>query len=106
MDLLKRFGITDIVEKKAVHANGGRDAVEKVAQGAAEIGITLISEIIPVKGAKLAGPLPEELQLWTVYAAAIPASSTEPAVARAFIATLTSPAMAGRWTAAGFEAPK
>ena len=106
MDILKQFGITELVEKKAQHATGGRDAVEKVARGEAEIGITLISEIVPVKGARLAAPLPEPVQLWTVYAAAIPASSTDPAAARAFIAALTSPAMAGRWKAAGFDPPK
>jgi molybdate transport system substrate-binding protein len=105
-NLLTRFGITDVIEKKALHANGGRDAVEKVARGEAEIGITLISEVGPVKGAKLAAPLPEALQLWTVYASAIPASSTDPAAARAFVAALTAPAMVERWKAAGFAPPK
>jgi molybdate transport system substrate-binding protein len=106
MKLAERFGITDLVVKKGVTATGGDDASEKVAHGAAEIGVTLISEILPIKGAKLAGPLPGDTQLWTVYASAIPASSKEPAHARAFISTLTSPAMAARWTAGGFEPPK
>jgi molybdate transport system substrate-binding protein len=106
MNLLKQWGIAELVEKKARHATGGRDTVEKVARGEAEIGITLISEIVTAKGARLAAPLPEPVQLWTVYAAAIPASSTEPAAARAFIAALTGPAMAGRWEAAGFDPPK
>jgi len=43
---------------------------------------------------------------WTVYTSAIPASSTQPAAARAFVKALTSPAMAARWTAGGFEPPK
>jgi len=106
MDLLKRFGIVELVEKKAVYANGGREVAQKVADGQAEIGITLISEILPVKGAKLTAPLPEPLQLYTVYAAAIPAASKEPNAARAFIAHLTSAALAPRWKAAGFEPPK
>ena len=80
LGLLDRFGITDVVAKKAVLANGGREAVEKVASGEAEIAVTLISEIVPVNGARLAGPVPQALQLYTVYAAAIPASSTDPAV--------------------------
>jgi len=41
-----------------------------------------------------------------VYATAIPKASADPAAARAFIDALISPTMAGRWTAAGFEAPK
>jgi molybdate transport system substrate-binding protein len=104
--LLKQFGIYDDIAKKAIHAKGGIDISEKVARGEAEIGITLISEIVPVKGARMAGPLPESLQLWTVYAAAIPLSSTQPAAARAFVKALTSPAMATRWTAGGFQPPQ
>jgi molybdate transport system substrate-binding protein len=106
MKLAERFGITDIVVKKGVTATGGDDASEKVAHGTAEIGVTLISEIVPIKGAKLAAPLPGDTQLWTVYASAIPASSKEPAHARAFIDALTSSALAPRWIAGGFEPPK
>jgi molybdate transport system substrate-binding protein len=103
MGVLERFGLVNVVTKKAVLSNGGRDATEKVARGEAEIAVTLISEIVPVKGARLAAPVPPSLQLYTVYAAAIPASSTDPAAARAFIAALTGPAMADHWKAAGFE---
>jgi ABC-type molybdate transport system substrate-binding protein len=42
----------------------------------------------------------------SAYAAAIPQSSTDAAAARAFIAALTSAAMAERWRANGFEPPK
>jgi molybdate transport system substrate-binding protein len=104
--LMKTLGIYDAVTKKGIHAKGGIDISEKVARGEAEIGITLISEIVPVKGARMVGPLPESLQLWTVYTSAIPASSTQPAAARAFVNALTSPGMAARWTAGGFEPPK
>ena len=72
MKLAERFGITDIVVKKGVLATGGDDAADKVAHGQAEIAVTLISEILPIKGAKLVGPLPGDTQLWTVYASAIP----------------------------------
>jgi molybdate transport system substrate-binding protein len=106
LGVLDRFGITDAVTKKAVLTNGGHAAVEKVARGEAEIAVTLISEIVAVKGARLAAPVPQALQLYTVYAAAIPASSTDPAAARAFIAALAGPAMAERWKVAGFEPPR
>ena len=106
MNLAKRFDITDIVTKKGVLAKGGDDAAEKVAYGQAEIAVTIISEIVPVHGAKLGALLPGDTQLWTVYTSAIPASSKEPAHARAFINALTSSAMAQRWTTGGFEPPK
>jgi molybdate transport system substrate-binding protein len=102
----KQLGITDVVTKKAVMQIGGKEVAEAVAAGQAEIGLTFISEIVPIKGAKLAGPFPPALQGYIGYATAIPKASTEPAAARAFIDALISPAMAKRWTAAGFEAPK
>jgi molybdate transport system substrate-binding protein len=105
MGVLERFGIGEIVARKAVLSKGGRDAVERVARGEAEMAVTLISEIVPVTGARLAAAVPQSLQQYTVYAAAIPASSTDPAAARAFIAALTRPAMAERWRLAGFEPP-
>ena len=104
MKIADRLGITDVVTKKGVLASGGDDAAEKVAHGQAEIAVIIISEI--AKGTKLAALLPGDTQLWTVYASAIPASSKEPAHARAFINALTSPAMAQRWITGGFEPPK
>jgi molybdate transport system substrate-binding protein len=102
MKIADGFGIKDLVTQKGVPATGGNDAVAKVADGKADIAIVLISEI-HAKSAKLVGPLPEAIQLWTVYAAAIPLSSTDPVSARAFIAALTGPAMRDRWTKAGWQ---
>lgn len=106
LGVLARFGITDAVTGKAVLTKGGHEAVDKVAHGEAEIAVSLMSEIVTMKGARLAGPVPAALQQYTVYAAAIPASSTAPAAARAFIAALVSAEMAERWRAAGFEPPR
>jgi molybdate transport system substrate-binding protein len=83
----ERFGIGEAIKKKAVLTRGGREAAIEVAEGRAELAIVLISEGV-------------------AYATAIPASSTDPAAARAFIAALTSPGMAERWRANGFEPPK
>lgn len=102
--LAERLGIADAVKQKSVLTKGGRETAEAVAQGEAELGVLFISEIIP--GAKLGGLLPEPLVIYSGYATAIPASSTDPASARAFVAALAGPEMAGRWRAAGFEPPK
>lgn len=104
--LAERFGIGDAIKAKATLTRGGREAAIAVAEGRAELAIVFISEAVAVKGVKLAGPLPAELQDYSAYAAAIPSSSTDPAAARAFIAALTSTAMAERWRANGFEPPK
>jgi molybdate transport system substrate-binding protein len=102
LKIADQFGIKDEVLRKGVLATGGNDAAAKVADGRAEIAIAPISDI-HAKDARLAGPLPEAVQLWTVYSAAIPASSAEPAEARAFIAALTAPAMRERWLKAGWQ---
>ncbi len=62
LGVLERFGITDVVTRKAVLTKGGHEAVEKVAHGEAEIAVTLISEIVPAKGASLAAAVPASLQ--------------------------------------------
>jgi molybdate transport system substrate-binding protein len=104
--LADRFGIGDAIRKKAILTRGGREAAIEVAQGRADMAIVFISEAMAVKGIKLAGPLPPPVQDYSAYAAAIPASSTDVAAAHAFIAALTSPAMAQRWRANGFEPPR
>ena len=104
--VLEKLGIADVVKKKAVLTAGGKEAAEAVANGEAEIGITFISEILNIKGSKLVAPLPADIQDYTLYTTAIPKASTDPDGARAFVAHLTSPPMAVRWKAAGFEPPK
>jgi molybdate transport system substrate-binding protein len=106
VDVLHRLGLADAIAHKTLLTNGGRAAVEKVARGEAELAVTLISEIVAVKGVQLVAAVPEQLQLYSIYAAGIPASSSNPLAARAFIAALTAPSMAKRWKAAGFEPPK
>jgi molybdate transport system substrate-binding protein len=102
----ERFGIGDALKKKALLTKGGREAAIEVAEGRAEMAIVFISEAMALKGVKLAGMLPPPLAEYSAYAAAIPASSTDAAAARTFIAALTSAAMAERWRANGFEPPK
>ena len=65
----------------------GGEVAERVAEGKADIGMTLIAEIVPIKGARVLGPLPAPLGNDTTYAAAIMASSG----ARAAAARRSSP---------------
>ena len=68
--LLERLGIAADVNAKAKLIHGGAVA-DHIAKGEAEIGIHQISEILPVKGVVLVGPLPAEIQNFTVYSAGI-----------------------------------
>ena len=103
--LAERLGIADAIKAKSVLTKGGHEAAVAVAEGRAEMAVIFISEAVVVKGVTVAGPLPVTLQKYSGYAAAIPASSTDPAAARAFVAAITSPRMAERWRRNGFEPP-
>jgi molybdate transport system substrate-binding protein len=101
--MLEKLGLADAVNKKALLTNRGAATAQAVADGRAEIGTTFISEILPVKGTKVVGPLPGELHTANTYTAAIPAGSAAREGAAAFLRALTDPATRERWVAAGLE---
>ena len=100
--LLDKLGVAADVKPKAKLIPGGAVA-EHVAKGEAELGIHQISEILPVKGVTLVGPLPAEIQNYTVYAAGICAHAKEADAANALLKTLTSPAAAEVLKSKGME---
>ena len=101
--LLQELGIAEEISKKAVLGKGGHDVAVLIAEGKAELGTTFISEVLPVRGAKVVGPLPGHLHIANTYTAAIHASATARTGAEALLRKLTDPATRGRYTAAGLE---
>lgn len=87
--LFQRLGIADAIKPKAVLVPGGLVA-EHVVNGEAEIGVHQISEILAVKGAALVGPIPGEIQNYTVYAGGIGAAAKQPEAARKLLSVFTS----------------
>src|SRR4051794_17809752 len=83
----------------------GGYVAELIANGEAELGLHQISEILPVKGVKLVGPLPAEVQNYTSYAAAVTTSAKQPDAAQALIKLLTGPAADSVLKARGMERP-
>jgi len=101
-EVLSRLGILDEINRKTVLGQGGY-IVEPVGRGEVELGIHQISEILPVKGVKLVGPLPPELQKYTTYVAAPVAESR---LVLDFIDYLTGPEARARLAQAGYTAPQ
>ena len=101
-EVLRRLGIADEVNAKATLAQGGY-IVEPVGRGEIELGIHQISEILPVRGVKLVGPLPRELQKYTTYVAA-PVKQSR--LVLDFIDHLTGAEARKRLAAAGYSAPE
>jgi molybdate transport system substrate-binding protein len=100
--VLERLGIADQMKPKSILVSGAL-APELVAKGEAELGVGQGSEIVPVAGVELVGPLPGELASTTVFSAAIGADSKAPAAAKALIVFLTGPQAAPTLKAKGFE---
>ena len=101
--LLDKLGIADQVKPKAKLKQGGYVA-DLIVKGEAELGIHQISEIVPVKEVTLVGPLPAEIQNYTVYAAGLGASAKDSEAAKALIKALTGPAAADVLKSKGMEA--
>ena len=105
MKFAETFGIKDEVVRKGVPATGGNDAVDQGRRGQSRHRRGA-DQRSPRQGRQAVGSLPEAIQLWTVYSAAIPINSAEPAAARAFVAALTAPQMREHWIKAGWQPVK
>src|SRR5262245_14736074 len=102
-NVLKRLGIDEEMKAKSKLHDGTSFNAEFVAKGEIEFAIQQISEILPVQGVELAGPLPGDLQLTTVYAVGIGTAAKDQAAAKAFIKFLTLPTTAAVLKAKGME---
>jgi molybdate transport system substrate-binding protein len=85
-----------------VLGKGGHDVATSIAEGRAELGTTFISEVLPVKGAKVVGPLPGVHNANT-YTGAIHARAASRDGAKALLRTLVGSTTRPRWIAAGLE---
>lgn len=101
MALVDRLGIGPAVRAKAAPGTGY--VCEKVARGEVALCVHQISEILPVHGVVLVGPLPPALQQVTAYVAAPTPRGADAPLAQAFIELLTRPAMRERFAAAGLD---
>ncbi|HLX25294.1 MAG TPA: substrate-binding domain-containing protein, partial [Usitatibacter sp.] len=81
----------------------GMPAGDIVASGECEIGFQQISELMPVKGIDYIGPLPEELQLVTIFSAAIGAKAKNAQAASALVRYFTSSGIAATLAKHGLD---
>jgi molybdate transport system substrate-binding protein len=100
--LFQRLGLYDTLGDR-IRQVEGEPVGAVVARGEAEIGFQQVSELLPVPGIDYVGPLPPEIQQFTVFAAGIAAHTREPDGARALVAFLTAPAAAPIIRQSGME---
>ena len=101
-ELFQRLGIAAQMAPKSRKVDG-EPVGAVVARGEAELGFQQISELRPVPGVEVVGPLPAEVQRVTVFSAATGARSANPTGGRALIAFLSSPAAAAAIAKSGME---
>lgn len=85
-----QLGIADAIKPKLKLMDQGF-AVEPVGRGEADVGLHQITEILPVKGVKLVGPLPPELQKVTIYIGAVGAQAANVEAAKGLLDYLRTP---------------
>jgi molybdate transport system substrate-binding protein len=88
-ELFKRLGIEQQMTPKSRQIPA-EPVGEVVARGEAEIGFQQLSELQPVSGITIVGPIPNELQKVTVFSAGIVASGQNKEAGRALIRYLSS----------------
>jgi molybdate transport system substrate-binding protein len=89
-ELFPRLGIAEALAAKSIRVDRGRVGTV-VARGEAEIGFQQMSELLPIRGIDVVGPLPVELQRLTLYFAGVTTSARHAQAARALIAYFVSP---------------
>ena len=100
---LQKLAIADAMKPKIKIAQGGRGAMELLAKGEVDIGLTFISEIITEPGVEVVGPLPRDISTPTALVGFVSANSKEPEAAKALLRYLSSPEAAAVYKERGMQ---
>ena len=98
-----RLGITNEVQPKIMLQSVPGRPQTAVANGQAEMVMTLISEILPVKEVELVGPVPKELQSYVSFRGGVSADTKNAEASRAVVKFFTSSKAAAAYRARGLE---
>jgi molybdate transport system substrate-binding protein len=101
--MFARLGIADAVKPKVTLVYAFTGGVAQIANGDAEIGLFNISEILPVKGVTLVGPLVPELQSYITFSAALHVRTVSPEPGLSFLRWLSAQDARDAWRMGGFE---
>jgi molybdate transport system substrate-binding protein len=89
--LFERWGIADAIAPRIVQASPGISVGTLVARGDVELGFQQLSELMHVPGVDVIGPLPPEIQVTTIFSAAVCTVSRCAAAAEALLSFFASP---------------
>ena len=101
--MYEKLGITAAVEPRVSLEVGSAAAAARVAAGQSDMILTLISEIKPVEGIELVGPLPREFQNYVSFAGAVSPKSKNSASGQKLLKFIAGQTKA--FEAVGMERP-
>ena len=108
--MLKKIGVFDEVQAKIVKVDDGEAVAARIKQGhGKEFGFGGYTDVLhneEMGGVKLVGPIPEEVQNYTLYSSALIAAAPNPAAGRAFLSFLASPEAQSIFRESGIVAKK
>jgi len=93
--LFQKIGVADQIKHKIRQPPSGAQIGDLLARGDADLGFQQVTELLHAKGVDYLGPLPAEVQNYTVWAAGLHAAAPQPDAARAFMRALVAPEAAG-----------
>ena len=102
-EVIERLGIADEIRRKAIVSDAYMGEI--VARGEAELAVQQISELMPVAGIDIVGPLPGDLQKISLFAAAIFTAAKNPAGGAKLVSFLAQPELAPILARKGLNPP-
>ena len=103
MAMFQHLGITDEMKPKLKLARPNQPSLQALADGEIDIGLPQISEALVFPGVDLVGPLPPEVQVYTVLPAAVGTNAQSPDAAKSLLRFLATPAAVSVLKAKGLE---
>ncbi len=88
--LFDRWGIAADIQSRIVQAPPGVPVGALVARGEVELGFQQLSELLPLDGITILGPLPPAIQVTTIFSAGITTASTQLDAVRALLEYMNS----------------
>lgn len=103
LSLFERLGVAEQVKPKLKQTPTGVFVGNIIASGEVEIGFQQVSELSSFPGVDYVGPLPGDIQSYTMFSSGLIAGAKETEAAKALVKFITAPAAAAAFKKRGME---
>ena len=103
VEVFSKLGVGEQLNAKTKQPPSGAQIADFLSAGEADLGFQQVSELLHAKGIHYLGPIPVDLQNYTIYSAALHASAANDNAAKALLEALRSPTVQAIVRASGME---